>query len=103
MSDKILVDHDSAVPTRKVGASSAAAGLVGALVGALVGILPGSGSEELRDAITVLLDAVVGGGLTGLTTLIAGYFVRDAVTVEFSEPLIGEPLPDDANAEKREP
>ena len=76
MSDR-LIDQPTPQPTRKVTASTAAAALVGALVAGIAGYLPGGESAEVRESLTVLVDALVGGAIIGGLTFATGWLVRE--------------------------
>lgn len=71
-----LVDQPTALPTRKLGSASAVSAVVAGIAGAITGILPGD-PDMVRDALTVILDALVSGFLGGIIPLLGGYFVRD--------------------------
>ena len=76
MSEK-LIDQPTLQPTRKVTASTAAAVLVGALVAGIAGYLPGGETPEVQASLTVLVDALVGGAITGGLTFATGWLVRE--------------------------
>lgn len=69
-----LINQPTKQPTRKVNAATGAAALAGAITAMISSVAPMGGLEP---AISTIVEALVGGALIGISTFVAGYFVRE--------------------------